>query len=123
MLRVSSKSRNSVIVRCDKSSTLYVPYIEKYMSAVCGNVPERVREFCVRDMVVPPYDQQVSIVAELQKLREIMPLDSSAEGAILLLMRDGKEETLGDLLKTLGEYHDALNVIREVVTETFNGVL
>lgn len=119
MLRCVPK-RTRVIARCEK---IYEPYVERYFSSVCGNVPERIRENCVRAMQVPEFQKQQEIVADLDKLRAIMPLEDSAEGAMMLLMRDGQEVTLGMLLKSLGDYYDALGEVQGLVMETFNQIL
>lgn len=120
------RSRSHVIVRCDGAGAgveagIFPPYFERYIESVCGNIPERVREACVRGMQIPSMEEQQTIIADLDTLREMMPLES-AEGAILLLMRDHEEATLGVLLHALAEYYDALAIVRAIVTETVNHI-
>lgn len=117
--------KSGIITRC--KNQVYAPYFERYSDAVCGNIPERIREECMRGMVLPDFDQQQSIIQEIDKIKNIMPLESSAEGAILLLMRDdnnkNNETTLWELLNSLSIYYDTLNDVRELVTDIFNNVV
>lgn len=117
------QSRKRVVtVRC--KNQVYAPYFERYSDTVCGNIPERIREKCMRGMVLPDFEHQQSIIQEIDKIKSIMPLESSAEGAIMLLMRDeSNETTLWELLNSLSIYYDTLNDVRELVTDTFNHML
>lgn len=115
-------SRKSIQTRCSGNG-IYAPYFERYVNTVCGNMSERVRELCVRDMRVPPLEEQQQIINELEKLKTIVHIDESAEGAMLLLLRDGQDITIEILVAALTDYYEALNIVREIVNDTFNQVI
>ena len=109
-------ARRAIVCRADP---VYAPYVSKYISTVCGDMPERVREACLHSMRMPEYGEQQAIVEKLEELGRAVHL-GSAEGAALILLQRHDGDTLDTLLQALSMYEASIQVIRHIVLDMQN---
>lgn len=109
-------------IRSVTNDSIFMPYFQLYTEAVCANVPERAQEMCILSMRVPDFGEQQEIVDAFLNIQKNMDL-GSAEGAVFLLLQKHDDTTLEYLLQTITTYHDSLNTIRAIVSDTLESII
>lgn len=73
-------------------------------------------------MIIPEFQEQQAIVSALRDMQLHMEL-GSAEGAVMLLMKDGDLETLQALIDALHAYHEAASQIQSIVMDALSSAV
>lgn len=73
-------------------------------------------------MRIPEYAEQQSIVDQFLNIQKHMDL-GSAEAAVFLLLQKHDDITIEHLLQTITTYHDSLNTIRAIVSDTLESII
>ena len=119
---VNYRARGAATTRtraCDAASAVSYAYMEMFATYVCAGARDAAA--CVSSAVIPPLEDQLSIVSDMVAIQHSAPV-SGFEGAVmqLLIARDGQAlAALLDHVVALREAHDGIEALLRYIRATY----